>query len=243
MPLLAKLRGENKVRIETLEASGRWFKNKYKVTPPTSFSVSKDMAGSDRKTLWFNSRFYRINLLWENGGLRIRDIHLFNEQMPSVYETQPVTANECTFFTLPVVDGYLWSNRDDAGLRLKAMINGQEILLQGGTPQFSTAGTGTMKVNWPLTSIEGTLEIALTEKQAHIKLIAGKPLAWYFDLTTAAGKPLPFTTVSPKSVACHFENMDYAVNASKGYFSKPDNNAAFRLSPDRGEIVIDFDRQ
>jgi hypothetical protein len=138
MPLIAKLRDEHKVKVETMEQSGRWFKANYKVTPPTSFTVSKDIEGSDLKTAWFNSRFYRINILWENNTLRIRDIHLFDEKLPSIYETQPVTSNECTFFTLPVVDGYLWSKRNQlAGMRILAMVDGKEVSVEGGEPKFS----------------------------------------------------------------------------------------------------------
>jgi len=244
MPLLAKLRSENKVKIETLEASGRWFKNKYKVTPATSFAVSKDIEGSDLKTLWFNSRFYRVNMLWEKGGLRIRDIHLFNEKLPSVYETQPVTSNECTFFTLPVVDGYLWSTRDHlAGLRLMAVVDGKEILLQGEDPKFSKTGESAMNVSWPLTSVEGTLEMKLDEKQLQIKLISAKPLTWYFDLITADGKKLPFSAVNKQNVACRFEGMDYKLTASKGTFAKPENGAAFRISPEANSILLNLDKQ
>ncbi|XHR96667.1 hypothetical protein ACFJIV_08415 [Mucilaginibacter sp. UC70_90] len=65
MPLIARLRDERKIRVETMETSGRWFKKQYKVTPATSFTVSHDLGESDLKTVWFNSRFYRINLLWK----------------------------------------------------------------------------------------------------------------------------------------------------------------------------------
>jgi hypothetical protein len=85
-PLIARLRDEKKVRVETLAASGAWFKEKYKVTPATSVTVNDDMESSDRKTVWFNSRFFRANLLWENGSLRFRNIHLFNEKFSSIYE-------------------------------------------------------------------------------------------------------------------------------------------------------------
>ena len=73
MPLIAKLRDENKIRIETLGESARWFRERYKTTPATSVTVSEDLGNSDRKTAWFNSRFYRANLLWEKGRLRIEE--------------------------------------------------------------------------------------------------------------------------------------------------------------------------
>lgn len=242
MPLIAKLRDEHKVRVETLEASGRWFKNKYKVTPSTSFSVSKDIDGSDLKTVWFNSRFYRVNMLWEQGALRIRDIHLFNEKFPSVYETQAATSNECTFFTLPVVDGYIWSTKDQiAGLRLKAIVNGKEILLQGKGPKFIKTGPSTMLITWPLTSIDGTFEVNLNEKQIKMKLITAKAVTWFFDLTTANGIKLPFTGVKNKSIDCRFEGMNYSVKAGKGAFTRPNNGSVLRISPQLNAITLDLD--
>ncbi|MDN5286652.1 MAG: hypothetical protein JWR38_2926 [Mucilaginibacter sp.] len=242
MPLIAKLRDEHKVRVETLEASGRWFKNKYKVTPPTSFSVSKDIEGSDLKTVWFNSRFYRVNILWEKGGLRIRDIHLFNEKFPSIYETQAATSNECTFFTLPVVDGYIWSAKDQiAGLRLKAIVDGKEILLQGKDPEFVTTGAESIRITWPLKSIDGTFEINLSERQIKMKLVTAKAINWFFDLNTANGIKLPFTGINDKSLNCQFEHMNYAVKAEKGSFTKPDNGSVLRVSPELNTIRLDLD--
>ena len=83
IPLIAGLRDQNKIRVETLAESGNWFRQNYKVTPSTSVTVNVDLGESNLKTVWFNSRFYRINFLWENSTLRMsRDIHLFNEKFP-----------------------------------------------------------------------------------------------------------------------------------------------------------------
>jgi hypothetical protein len=77
-PLIASLRDQKKVKVETLLESGQWFKKNYKVTPATAVTVNEDLKGSNRKTVWFNSKNYRINFLWEDSTLRIRDIHLFD---------------------------------------------------------------------------------------------------------------------------------------------------------------------
>src|SRR5690606_36228927 len=60
-PLIAQLRDEKKVKVETLADSGQWFTDHYKVTPATAVTVNNDISGSDKKTVWFNSRFYRVN--------------------------------------------------------------------------------------------------------------------------------------------------------------------------------------
>ncbi|WP_202925310.1 hypothetical protein [Mucilaginibacter sp. 14171R-50] len=241
MPLIARLRAEGKLRVETLEQSGLWFKNKYKVTPATTFAVTKDVAGSDLKTIWFNSRFYRINMLWEGGALRIRDIHLFDENKPDKYTKQVATSNECDFFTLPVVDGYIWSKPGQfAGMRVKALIDGQEILLKGGNPQFTNVGTTGVHISWPLTTINGSLQMDLNERTINIKLVSNKPCNWYLDLDTAPGAKLPFNKVNLKNVNCSFDGMDYKLNAAKGTFSEPGNGAVLRLKPQMNIISLNL---
>jgi hypothetical protein len=241
MPLLARLRNEHKIRVETMEQSGLWFKKKYEVTPATSFTVNKDIAGSDLKTAWFNSRFYRINLLWENNTLRIRDLHLFNENLPSAYHTQAATSNECTFFTLPVIDGYIWSKPNQiAGMRLKAVVNGEEILLAGKTPVYTHPTPGSLHISWPLTSIEGSLEFDLDERNLKIRLVSAKPCNWFFDLTTAPSAELPFQKTGTKQIDCRFEGMNYYLKAVKGSFSIPGNDVKLRVSPKMNIIQFNF---
>lgn len=239
LPLIAKLRDENKVQVETMEQSGRWFKKHYKVTPATSFTVNDDLGDSNQKTVWFNSRYYRLNLLWENGNLRIRDIHLFDERFPSVYTTQKATSNECTFFTLPVVDGYLWSKRNDlAGLRFKAVIDGKEILLEGTDPKISDAEKGKLKISWPLKSVNGSIEMEIDEKEYNIEYVGTANLNWFLDLTTASTMKLPFTNISQKQLNAEFEGMKYAVGSSRGTFTKLNDKGVLRVSPENNQIGL-----
>jgi hypothetical protein len=238
MPLIARLRNEGKIRVETLEASGAWFKKQFKVTPATAFTVNNDLPGSDKKTVWYNSRFYRLNLLWENGQLRIRDIHLFDEKFPSVYTTQKANSNECTFFTLPFVDGYLWSKRDlFAGIRFKALVNGKEEIIQGGDPVITSAGPDKLRVSWPLQNIPGKLEMEISEKTMKIQL-KGKA-GWFLEMTTAGNTELPFKNIKPDRIECESEGMPYVVKALNGNFSAS-GEALFRISPRSNVLTLDL---
>lgn len=240
-PLIEKLQNEKEIKVETLAESGKWFKANFKVTPPTSVTVNNDLPGSDDKTVWFDSRYYRANLLWENGTLRFRDIHLFNEKFPSKYETEAATSNDCSFFTLPVVDGYLWSSPDTmAGLRFKAIINGQEQLIKGGNPIISDAEPGKLLVTWPLESITGSLKMQFTEKQIKISFTGNDSLKWFLELNTSHGIKLPFTSIAQHSINAKFEGMNYFVTAKKGLFTKPENRAIFRLAPSGNLIVLNL---
>jgi hypothetical protein len=237
MPLIARLRDEKKVKVETLEASGKWFKEHYKLTPATAVTISEDLPGSNQKTVWFNSRFYRVNLLWENNTLRIRDIHLFNEKLPSIYETQKATSNECSFFTLPFVDGYLWSDRSQlAGLRLKAIKDGKEISIEGANPVVTDAVKGKLHVSWPLKSFKGSIEIELDEQSLQLKMKGDQSIQWFLDLTTAGNGKLPFVDVKAHHVDCAFEGMKYSVGSKQGIFSTPGDSVVFRIAPE-GNVV------
>ncbi|HEY3389836.1 MAG TPA: hypothetical protein VGK38_09710, partial [Prolixibacteraceae bacterium] len=239
MPLIAHLRDEKKVKVETLAESGQWFSDHYKITPATSVTVNRDIDGSNLKTVWFNSRFFRVNLLWEDAALRIRDIHLFNENFPSVYTTGKATSNECSFFTLPFVDGYIWSTpKKTAGLRFKAIINGKEALLEGGDPTIAKSAPGNLHISWPLESFNGMLVIDINERQIEMKVEGEKSINWFLDMTTAENVKLPFQQINPSRIDCQFEGMKYFISAKKGLFSKPGDGVVFRITPEKNAITL-----
>lgn len=241
MPLIARLRNEHKIKVETLAASGKWFKEHFKVTPATSVIVTNDITGSNRKTVWFNSRFYRANLLWENGSLKFRDIHLFNEKFPSVYETKKAASNECTFFTLPIVDGYIWSNAQQlAGLKFKAIVNGNKSLLYGGDPIVTNPVPGKLRIIWPLKSDYGSLIIDMDEKQITMKIENGSPINWFLDLAVAGKAKLPFTTINRHRVDCNFQGMNYHITASNGYFAKAAADEVFKIYPEKSTLILNL---
>ena len=250
LPLIARLRDKKKIRVETLAESGRWFREHYRVTPATAVTVNEDLPGSNLRTVWYDSRFYRANILWDSAGLRFRDIHIFNEHFPSPYLSKVATSNECAFFTLPVVDGYRWSMAGQiAGLRLKTVVNGRETDVSGGVPTIGESATGALHIEWPLTNMKGMLVMDLDEKSIRMKVVGGMhagdgTAAWFLDLTAAPGTDLPFQRIAPRALQCRFENMEYSITAAKGFFSKPDDAGddliAWRLTPERDEVILEL---
>lgn len=243
IPLIARLRDQKKVMVQTLAETGQWFKNSYKVTPATSVTVNNDIDGSNLKTVWFDSRYFRANLLWEDSTLRIRDIHLFDEDYPSLYATGVTTTNQASFFTLPFVDGYFWSDRSiKAGLRLKALVGGKELFVRGADPVITDSIPGVLHIVWPIKSFAGRLVIDMDEHGIRMKMEGNsKKTPWYFDLTTAEGIDLPFLQINPKHVDCRFEKMNYTIATKKGTFSKTDN--FLRISPERDALILKMDNR
>ena len=245
LPLVARLRDEGNVVVQTLSETGEWFKRKYSVTPPTSVTALNDHSPKDLKTVWFNSRFFRANLLWEHGTLRFRDIHLFDERVESDYLTKRGTSNQCLFDTLPIVDGFRWSNKEIvAGLRLKQQ-DGNDLL--GGTPKVTNNKKGTLVVHWPVISKDkpmdsGAIEITFTEASLSISAHGELATTWYLELSNAADAKLPYLGFDEKKLSCRYRNTDYFVTATKGEFKKMPSGK-WRLIPLDQQIILDLSRR
>lgn len=239
LPLIAKLRNENKVKVETLAESGKWFRENYKTTPATSVTVTEDLNGGTSQTVWFNSRFYRVNLLWENGTLRFRDMHIFNENLASNYLTQKSTSTKCSFYTLPFVDGFNWSSDDEiAGLRFMTEIDGEVKLIEGGVPVVRDSIPGKLTITWPLASFKGAFIFDIDEKILQIKFEGENTNNWFLDLTCAGNAILPFEQINQSQISCEFEGMDYSVSVEQGDFSEPDNRTKLRITPENNMLIL-----
>ena len=237
MPIIDNLLKTGKVTVKTLSETGEWFKNKYKLTPPTSVTVLNDHSKKNQKTVWFNSRFYRANLLWEQGTLRFRDIHLFDESFESDYFTKKGTSTQCLYYTLPFVDGFNWSSLETiAGLRLKSF-DGQEI--KGGDPVVDDSAEGELVVRWPIHSPEGEIVLTFNENSVIISAKANMNNNWFFELSADNKANLPFDNTDNKKLSCMYKNNFYSISAKNGIFKKePDSN--LRIIPEDNKIVLDF---
>mgnify|MGYP004361090071 FL=1 len=239
MPLLEKLQKEGKIRVETLGESGEWFKQNYEVTPATSVTVNSDFENGNKRTVWFNSRFYRVNLLWDAGALRFRDIHLFDESIASTYLTKKLDSNQALFFTQPFVDGYLWSTAQNlAGLRFKYKKDGNTLALQGGEPIVTSPEQGKLKIQWPLDE-GGEINILLDEKTTTIEVLNNEDLQWFLEFNAAKKDELPYQSITKKKIMSSFQNSDYVVSALRGSFSDT-GDGTFKIEPSDNRITLDF---
>ncbi len=66
--LLAEEAKAGEIQVETLAQAGQWFRDHYSLTPPTAVVALDDWKHQNRKTVWYDSRFYRLNILWQNGA-------------------------------------------------------------------------------------------------------------------------------------------------------------------------------
>ncbi|MDU1566973.1 MAG: FN3 associated domain-containing protein [Clostridium sp.] len=166
IPYIAKLAKEKKVRVETLKESGKWFKKKYLVTPPTTITISKDWNKDDLRTAWYNSRFYRISFLWEKNSLSIRDLHLFNENYKSRYYESTLEDNESVFDSLPILNAHYWSDKNlRASIDLVKIDSNNDInKIIGEEPKFSIIDEFSYEVIWE-TSEGSTINIICKDSE------------------------------------------------------------------------------
>ncbi len=101
----AKLREQGLLQIETLGESGRWFQGRYDETPATSIVSYHDWKQQGCKTVWYNCKNYRANVLIDGTRFWIRDMFLFRDQYAERYLTQTEPSQVLRFDNLPLMDG------------------------------------------------------------------------------------------------------------------------------------------
>lgn len=244
-PILDSLMKIGKIRIETLEHSGNWFREQFKVTPATAITTLVDIRNQGNKTVWYNSRFYRANLLWENDGFCFRDIHFFNENFESDYLRTPGTGNQFFYFTLPVIDRFFWSTSEDrVGLRIiKTNKNGEKEEIIITNPIVTESGKGILKVvstdkignKFTISFHENKINISCSPKE--------KDLNWSLGLRVPKQKAnlLPFTTFEEKAIKAKFKNFNYKINCIEGTVEGENatDDYIFSLIPNKDKIIID----
>jgi len=217
MKLLAELSRAGKIRVETLEQSGQWFKKTFPQTPATAVTALRDMKGQARGSVWYDSRFYRVNLFWDKNGLRIRDIHLFDDRYPERYLKERVTTHACTYDTLPVMDGFTWSTRESwAGIRPVTLTpDGKTSPMATGMPEVSEQGADTLVVAVPITG-GGRLVVRCEPERLVFRGEAGAPKAWGLDMSWAPSKKTPLKWVESDAIQYQHNDFTYRLRAGQG---------------------------
>lgn len=240
LPLIAKLLEEKKIEVKTLGETGEWFRKKYPVTPPTSVTVMNDHTNRNLKTVWFNSRFFRANLVWEKGTLRFRDIHRFNENIQSDYLTQKGTSTQCNYYTLPVVDGFQWSSPGQiAGLRFKCLNGDSVVDIQGGDPVVNDDQEGILAIAWPTIHPKGTINLIFDEAGVEISAKGRSLKNWFLELNYDAAKDIPIKAVSEHSVDFSYKEHNYQLKVVNGMVKKTASGPV-RINPNRYYMRLDL---
>ena len=241
--LLADQAKAGEIQVMTLAQAGQWFRRNYSLTPPTSMVYLNDWKHQNRKTVWYNSRFYRVNVLWENGAFFIRDLHRFDENVASVTHDTALATTFLAYGTLPVMDGALWSGPEKAGIWpvLLSPDGAKSPMTPDGPPVVKELNATDLSITQSLRG-GGTFSMICREAQVTCTGVngQGKPLNWAWDLVGGATQKAAVQTVTSNSIAYNFTEMDYQLNLSpdEGTCQQLDTGG-IRLKPNSsGKLVL-----
>ncbi|WP_298651256.1 hypothetical protein [uncultured Proteiniphilum sp.] len=242
-PLFASLREEGKIRIETLENTGKWFKDRFTMTPATAITTLTDIRNEGNKTVWFNSRFYRASLLWEKDGFCFRDIHMFDENLKSDYLTAPGTGNQFFYYTLPVIDRFYWSTPEEkTGLQIMQLEDDgtvKEVVLKD--PIVTEPSIDVLCVS--TSDSEGNrFEIVFYENKIDISYKGDKKdFKWMMVLKVPESRKdrLPFESFEGTVLRAKFKGFPYKITCEGGFIQKGDKTEYdLKIVPNKHKLVI-----
>lgn len=239
IPIIDSLQRTQKIQVLTLAETGKWFKEKFSTTPATAVTVLNDIRNENNKTVWFNSRYYRANLLWKNQNFSFRDIHLFDERFKSQYVDKPGESSQFFFYTLPMVDGYMWSTPEDrAGMQIvQHSASGEKKVVRLNPPTITEPDIKTLEVT--CTDVENhSFKMTFTESDFEIICDTNdKDFKWSLDLHTASSE-LPFKEIEGQNIMAEFQGFKYVIRCLDG---KPEisGDCALRISPVQNRIKVD----
>ncbi|EIQ01935.1 hypothetical protein OpiT1DRAFT_00512 [Opitutaceae bacterium TAV1] len=222
--------------FECLGTTGEWFRGHYRDTPPqAAIALDDTIANGNRRSIWYSSHHYRINLLLEGDRLYLRDLHLFDENYSERYLTTRCDTVAARFDALPVLDGFGWSaSTADRALghwmTLDADGCESELRLSGNPAVRETLDGKMLDLEFPLQA-HGPLRLHLEETGWRAALENGSlalVVRWPREVRTA------FTSLREDRLHFSHAGFPYAlkISAGKGHVT----SGGFRLTanPDHG---------
>jgi len=203
--------------VEPLGATGRWFKETYPSTPASAITAHSAFDDENKKSVWYCTKHYRINIYQDEQGLRIRDLHVFAEDYADPYENTLCTANDATYDTLPVVDGNLNSgNGILSGLYLQ---DAAGSALQPFMPQSEMTFSDLENSRAFVLFTDGSREVMFLLEEDAVEIHSSQK----FVLRHAIGRKshhLPAVTAqSSDELALTYKNHAYRIVLESGSFS------------------------
>lgn len=236
---LQKMKEKGKIHVETLESSGKRFRSKYPLTPSSAVTALEDWKGEGRKSVWYDSSFYRVNLFWDSNGFSIRDMRLFDEEYAERYLDQVCRTDSCIYDTLPVIDGLLWGDGEScAGIHLIEILpDGQSKPLEGASVSVQES-RNSLIVRWALQDNESA--------EVHCDptswtLIYPSARKWALEFQRDKSKSIPVVSILDKELQYRYEGFSYKIRLKSGEFHQGKISNSILLLPDTaGHICLDF---
>ena len=246
--LFTKMSQSGEIRVETLAQTGQWFRSHFSTTPPTAVVALEDWKHEGRKTVWYNSRFYRLNILWQESAFFIRDLHCFDENLVSPTHEKALTATSLSYETLPIMDWARWSESKTKNIGMwPVLLSSGDVespMTPRGAPVVNGAGTKELQIRQPLEG-GGKFVIACAENKITFTATDGesKPLRWAWRLVGGVKQKAIVQSVTSLAVNYSYVGGQYKLRPARGSGScRQLNNGDIEIvANDSGTVVLLLD--
>lgn len=214
--LFAAQANAGEIQVMTLAQAGQWFRNHYSLTPPTSVVALDDWQNQGHKSVWYDSRYYRLNVLWGNGTFYIRDCHCFDENVVSSTYSNVLSTAYFNYETLPVMDSENWSGNGTNSVGMwPVLLSSGGFLTPQGQPVVKELNPTELSIQQPLAG-GGTFSIVCCESNVTFTGVdgQGQPLGWAWELVGGAQQASAVQNVASNSIAYTYDPV--AANGGTG---------------------------
>lgn len=220
------------VELMTLGETGAWFRSAFDETPPSATCVDEDIYEKDCKTVWYNCKNYRMNVLYQDGTAWIRDFQLFEGGFREKYLDRSEDLANCAFFNLPVMDGFRFS-KDDIRAGIYVYKDGKKVLTGDKFFTFTDNDDGKAEAFTP-----GKVRFAMREDRIDIDL---EEPGLYLAFVVSPACETPYYQVSEKELTMRFrgrldEDYEYSLRLAQGTFIKKEGTVT--VLPEGGRITF-----
>jgi hypothetical protein len=240
--LIAAAAQAEEIQVMTLAQAGEWFRKNYSVTPPTSVVALDDSKQQGRKSVWYDSRFYRLNVLWDQGTFYVRDLHGFDENVVSATYASALATTYFDYETLPVMDGDQWSGSGNYPVGMwPVLLPGGSFMTPQGLPIVKELSPTDLSIVQPLSN-GGALAITCTE--SNITCVGtntlGQSLNWTWNLAGGSQQSSVVQSVSTNAINYLYAGTGYRLKLTTGSCQQL-GNGNLQLTPDAsGKLILDL---
>ena len=220
MEKLAKLREKGGFVVETMGETGRRFKRTFQSTPTQAQVMLEDpfdKKSPAERTVWYQSRFHRVNLHFRGNEFYLRDLHVYDDQFPQPFLTDPVREHGIEQRLLAVLDGYHWKS-DKVRAQGKFVLigkDGQETsLTMAGLPTVTEKGA-TLRTDVPLGG-GGKLTMTCHERDIEFRVTGVAAESQLALVLEWAPEKSALQNVSSDQLNYRFRDFDYAISIVNG---------------------------
>lgn len=223
--VIKQMQEQGLLRVETMVQTARWFREKYRITPPMTFQASDDWSERDLSCQWYASSAYRAGFLGENGHLRIRDMFLYDHSYPSRYLSVPMKQTKSIFDALPILYPQLWMK--DLGTRPFIRFLDKEGVEFSGELSYSALDSLTAKAE--LKTEKGSLSCRMSPCRMEIR-----------GAETMVVDALPvFESRDGQNIKMSYEGFSYSLHIAQGTIISAEKTGVV-IQSSNGAIILAF---